>query len=114
LALTGGATKLFGRFPYAEAASVGGLGTLRSLDAQRYLGDASAYGSVELRIPVATFPLILPLNVGIFGAVDAGRVSVAGASPGGWHTSRGVGFWIGILDSRVIRLCRRPGDTGSC
>ena len=109
LVLSGGAMKVFGTFPFHEAAFVGGLGTLRSLTAQRYLGDASEYGSVELRVPVARFAFVLPWNVGVFGVVDAGRVFVRGDSPGGWHASRGVGFWINVLDTKAARVCLRPG-----
>ena len=113
--LRGGAAKVFGTHPFHEAAFIGGPGTLRSLDAQRYAGDASMYGSVELRIPFGNINFILPWNVGVFGVMDAGRVWVDGDSPGGWHTSRGIGFWVGILGpNTAIRICRRPGDSGPC
>ena len=115
LVLSSGANKLFGTFPFHEAANLGGLGTLRSLPAQRYQGDASVYGSTELRVSLAHFAFVFPLNVGVFGVLDAGRVFVAGTSPGGWHTSRGIGFWVGILDaSRATRTCWRPGESGPC
>jgi hypothetical protein len=55
------------------------------------------YGSAELRIPIARFPLIVPMNTGIFGFADAGRVYVDGQSPGGWHTALGGGLWLGVL-----------------
>ncbi len=114
LVVTGGATKVFGTFPFHEAAFIGGLGTIRSLAAQRYQGDAAEYGSVELRVPVARFALVLPWTVGVFGVVDAGRVFVRGDSPGGWHASRGVGFWINVLDTRAARKCVPFGRGGSC
>ena len=111
-----GAAKIFGEYPFYEAAFIGGPGTLRSLDAQRYAGDASAYGSVELHIPFpGSVNFILPWNIGVFGVMDAGRVWVDGQSPGGWHSSRGIGFWVGILSpTSAIRFCRRPGDSGPC
>jgi outer membrane protein assembly factor BamA len=115
LVLRGGGKKLFGAFPFNDAAFIGGRSTLRSLDAERYAGDAAVYGSAELRVRVARFVLLLPVDAGVFGIVDAGRVYVNGDSPGGWHTSAGVGFWIGVPDpSTAIRMCRRPGGSGPC
>jgi outer membrane protein assembly factor BamA len=115
LVLRGGGKKLYGDFPFHEAAFIGGRSTLRSLDPQRYAGDASVYGSAELRLRLARFAFILPVDAGIFGIVDAGRVYVNGDSPGGWHTSAGVGFWVGVPDpSTAVSVCRRPGASGPC
>ena len=98
LATRVGGMKSWGAFPWHEAAFIGGRGSAPDIDAQRYAGDAAAFGTTELRIPLARFSFILPLDVGIFGAADASRVYLDGASPGGWHTGLGAGFWIGILD----------------
>ena len=98
LLLRGGGRKVFGEYPWNEAAFIGGATTVRTLVLQRYAGDASLYGTTELRIPVARFPLVVPLDVGLFGFIDAGRVWLAGDSPGGWHTATGAGLWIGLLD----------------
>jgi hypothetical protein len=98
LALRAGGKKLFGNFPYFDAAFLGGGHSFRVDHRQRYAGDASIYGSSELRVPVAKFPLVLPLDVGLLGFADAGRVYVDGDSPGGWHNAEGGGFWVGLAD----------------
>jgi hypothetical protein len=98
LALRGGGKKLWGPFPYFDAAFLGGSETFRTEEKQRYAGDASAYGSAELRVPIAQFPFILPLDVGALGFYDAGRVYLNGQSPGGWHTAAGGGLWVGYLN----------------
>ena len=98
LALRAGGKKLWGPFPYFDAAFVGGSETFRAEERQHWAGDASAYGTTELRIPVAKFPFILPLDVGAIGFGDAGRVYLNGQSPGGWHTAAGGGFWVGYLN----------------
>jgi hypothetical protein len=98
LALRGGGKKLWGPFPYFDAAFLGGSDTFRTEEKQRYAGDASAYGTAELRVPIAKFPFILPLDVGALGFYDAGRVYLNGLSPGGWHTAAGGGLWIGYLN----------------
>jgi len=96
--LRGGGRKVFGVYPWNESAFIGGAATVRTLVLQRYAGDASLYGSAELRVPLVNFPLVVPLNVGMFGFVDAGRVYLEGASPGGWHTAVGAGVWVGVID----------------
>lgn len=98
LALRAGGKKLWGNFPYFDAAFLGGSESFRTEERQRYAGDASLYGTTELRIPLAKFPFILPLDVGALGFMDAGKVYVNGQSPGGWHTAAGGGLWVGYLN----------------
>lgn len=97
VALRAGGKKLSGAFPYFDAAFLGGSRSLRTVPRDRYAGDASAYGSVELRVPLGSFGFMLPWNTGLIGFVDAGRVYVDGQSPGGWHRGAGAGFWLGVL-----------------
>ncbi|HEY8850662.1 MAG TPA: hypothetical protein VIM36_00660, partial [Gemmatimonadaceae bacterium] len=96
-----GGKKLWGPAPYFDAAFLGGSETFRTEEKQRYAGDASMYGSAELRVPIAKFPFILPLDVGALGFADAGRVYVNGQSPGGWHSAAGGGFWFGYLNPAI-------------
>jgi len=97
LALRGGGEKLFGGFPYFDAAFIGGSRSLRTEHRQRFAGDGSLFGTTELRVPLANFPLILPWDIGALGFVDVARVYVDGESPGGWHQGVGAGFWIAIV-----------------
>jgi hypothetical protein len=98
LAFRAGGKKLWGNFPYFDAAFLGGSESFRTRERQRFAGDASVYGSTELRVPIAKFPFILPLDVGALGFTDVGRVYVNGNSPGGWHSVAGAGFWVGFLN----------------
>jgi len=110
-----GGKKLYGDFPFYEGAAIGGEGTTRYMDPQRYVGDASVYATSELRILVARFTALLPLRAGILGIAEAGRVYVGGSSPGGWHSRTGEGIWLGRVDaSPVVTLTRttEPGQTG--
>jgi hypothetical protein len=97
LALRGGGEKLFGAFPYFDAAFIGGSRSLRTEHRQRFAGDASLFGTTELRVPIANFPFILPWDVGALGFVDVARVYVDGESPGGWHQGVGAGVWIALV-----------------
>jgi hypothetical protein len=93
-----GGQQNIGKYPYFEAAFLGGRETIRTMPRNALAGDAMIYGSAELRIPIAEFPFILPLNTGIFGFADAGRVYVDGKSPGDWHSGMGGGLWLGVLN----------------
>ena len=99
IALRGGGKKLYGDFPYFDAAFLGGGSSFRTEHRQRFAGDASLFGSAELRVPLFSFPLIFPTNVGLLGFADAGRVYFEGDSPGGWHTAAGGGFWVGVVNA---------------
>jgi hypothetical protein len=98
LALRGAGKKVWGTFPFNEAAFIGGPSSLRGYYQQRFAGDASVSSSAELRLTLIRSGGFLPALWGIFGNADAGRVSVDGRSPGGWHTGAGGGAWIGLLD----------------
>lgn len=111
LALRGGVEKLWGDFPYFDAAFLGGSHSLRTAQRQRFAGDAALHGSAELRVPLASFPFILPLNIGALGFVEAGRVYMDGQSPGGWHTGVAAGFWLGVMSpgtSITVMASNRP------
>ncbi len=97
LAVHGGGEKLFGAYPFYEAAYIGGSRTVRTIHHHQFLGDASVFGGAELRVPLARFAFVLPLDLGAIGWFDAGRVYLHGASPGGWHSAAGAGFWLGVL-----------------
>jgi hypothetical protein len=105
LALRGGVQQVFGRFPWHHAAFLGGRQSLRGWDEERFAGDAAVHGGAELRVRLLRPRLVVPAAVGVFGFVDAGRVFVDGASPGGWHTGVGGGLFIQpVQQPYVFRL----------
>ncbi len=112
-ALRGSAKKVYGEFPFHEAAFIGGRTSVRGLDRERFAGDAAISGTAELQITVARVAFVLPLDIGAYLYGDAGRVYVAGESPGGWHETTGVGFWIGVLNpATAVRLEFSRGQSG--
>jgi hypothetical protein len=94
LAVRAGGKKLFGDFPYYDAAFVGGSRNLRGLQEQRYAGDGSVYGSAELRIFLTRAFFVFPFDLGIFGLSDVGKVFMDGEPSGDWHTGFGGGVWL--------------------
>jgi hypothetical protein len=93
-----GAEKVWGDFPFFEAAFVGGPQTVRGFHDQRFAGDASAYGSGELRLPLTRYSLIVPGELGVFGFADAGRVFTDADPSDRWHVGVGGGIWLSLLD----------------
>jgi hypothetical protein len=92
-----GGKKLWGDFPYFESAFIGDRSTVRLGRDNRYAGDASAYGSSELRFDLFRTQIVVPTDVGIFGLADAGRVWLAGENSNTWHSAFGGGIWLGFL-----------------
>jgi len=100
LAFRVGGRRVWGRFPFQESAFLGGASSLPGYASNRFAGDGSIYGSVQLRVTVGRTDLALPAVWGFFGSTDAGRVYVRGQTPGGWHRDAGGGVWLAFLDRR--------------
>jgi hypothetical protein len=111
VALRAGGRQNWGSFPIHEAAMVGGRSTLRGHDWNRFAGDAMAYGSGELRVPLARVVLLTRGDLGMILLADAGRVWLDGRSPGGWHSARGGGLSFATLGN-AVSLVYAHGETG--
>ncbi len=98
LALRVGGEKVWGRFPFYEAAFLGGSKTLRGFSRQRFAGDASLYGSAEFRVFLTRVTLLFPSEFGVVAVTDAGRVFQNGESSDKWHVSGGGGLWLAPVD----------------
>lgn len=102
LSLRAGGAVTFGEVPYFAAAYIGGGQafsgdtTVRGLRAQRFAGDASLFGNADVRLFIASFKLGIPMDFGIFGFGDVGRV-FADEESTRWHPSAGGGIWFAPL-----------------
>ncbi len=97
-----GGRKIWGDAPFFQLAYIGGDESLRGWVRQRFAGDASLYGSAELRLDLFNYRFVFPSTFGILGLVDAGRVWVDGDSPGDWHSGYGGGIWLALRGTRSI------------
>jgi hypothetical protein len=114
LALRVGGKKVWGTYPYFDAAYVGGSRTLRGFPSQRFAGDASLYGSAELRIPLTDMYIFVPGRVGLFALGDAGRVYLEGESSEKWHVGAGGGLWFSFLNpANTASLAVAASDEGT-
>ena len=106
-----GARRVWGRYPWFEAARVGGSGSLRGYSTGRFMGDAAVYGQTEVRVPLSRATLVVPGTVGLFGLADVGRVYLEGESSDIWHAGFGTGLWSAWLGGGKMARWRRPGLT---
>jgi hemolysin activation/secretion protein len=97
LALRAGGKKVWGDYPFQEAAFIGDARTVRLGRQNRYAGDAAVYGNAELRLDVGRVFLLLPARFGVFGLGDVGRVFLEGETSSTWHWAAGGGVWIAFL-----------------
>lgn len=93
LALRAGGVAVGGNPPIHRAAFLGGRGTLRGFSHGRFAGDATAFGTSELRVPLMAAKLVARGTLGVSAFADAGRVWLDGRSAGGWHTAVGGAAW---------------------
>jgi hypothetical protein len=102
LALSAGGKKLSGTIPYTEAAYIGGATTVRGYKWNRFAGDASLYGRIELRLTLGKTIFIIPGEYGFFGLADIGRVYLKGESSNKWHPAYGGGAFFSVLDLATV------------
>ena len=113
LALRAGGRGVWGDIPYFESAFLGGSRSLRGYPTGRFAGDQSVYGNAELRVKAFDNRLILPVEVGVLGLAEAGRVWFKGESVGSWHPDFGMGIWLSILKrSHGLEFGIARGDEG--
>ncbi len=93
-----GGQRIWGKYPYFDAAFIGGAGTVRLGRENRFAGDASAWLNSELRLALGRLFLGAPSDFGVLGLGDVGRVFLAGEHSDVWHGAAGGGVWVSILD----------------
>jgi hypothetical protein len=105
LALHLGGKRVWGRFPFQEAAFIGDAATVRLGRQNRYAGEASLFAQSELRLFLTRFYFLAPADFGVLGLADVGRVFVDGEDSDRWHAAGGGGVWASFLDrSYMVRL----------
>lgn len=115
LALHVAGSRLFGTYPFHEAAYVGGGTTVRGFPEHRFAGDAALFGNAEVRVRLGRVYALLPTEVGVFGLADAGRVFRSGESSDTWHGAAGGGLWFAFLNrasTLTVAAARSAERTG--
>jgi hypothetical protein len=105
LALHLGGKRVWGRFPFQEAAYIGDASTVRLGRQNRYAGEASVYAQSELRLFLTKFYFLAPADFGVLGLADVGRVFLDGEESDRWHAAGGGGVWASFIDrAYMLRL----------
>jgi hypothetical protein len=105
LALHLGGKRVWGRFPFQQAAFIGDASTVRLGRQNRYAGEASLYAQTELRLFLTRFYFLAPADFGVLGLADVGRVFLDGEESDRWHAAGGGGVWASFLDrAYMLRL----------
>jgi len=115
LALRAVGKKLWGAYPFHEAAFVGGATTVRGFPEHRFAGDAALIGNAELRLSLFRFSLLAPDEFGVFGLGDVGRVYLSGETSDRWHAAAGGGIWVSFLhrtNTLSLAYARSPESSG--
>lgn len=102
LALRVGGEKVGGEYPFFAAAFLGGSKNLRAYRNERFSGDASLYGTAEIRVELGTIKTIIYSKIGVFAFTETGRVFKNGENSDIWHLSSGGGAYLSFLDRALI------------
>ena len=84
--------------------AIGNLQGLRGYRNERFRGQSAFYHNIDLRLSLFSWNNnILPIDIGVLGGYDYGRVKVSTEITDRWHTSRTVGLWFEVLGAIVIQ-----------
>lgn len=86
-------------FEFYQGAQLGGDTGLRAYRDERFTGRSAAVAGADLRYSFNKFKtVLLPIQIGVFGGYDVGRVWVPNDSSDVLHSSYGGGFWVNTAD----------------
>jgi hypothetical protein len=98
LSLGVGGKKLWGHYPFFEAAYLGG-GKIHGFSFNRFAGDASLYGGLNLRWAfIKLRGGAVPTDIGITVGTDVGRMWLDGESSSKWHSGVAGGIFFAPIN----------------
>jgi len=90
-------------FEFYNGASIGGFDGLRGYRNQRFTGNQSFYQNTDIRLNLRKVKTeLVPLQLGVFGGFDYGRVWLENENSEDWKTSYGGGIW--LVGAEMINL----------
>lgn len=114
-ALRAGGQKVWGEAPFQYGAFLGGMSSIRGHRTDRFVGDASVFGTVEARTAITRANLLIARgDVGTIALVESGRVFLGGEDSSEWHTAAGGGLWFGSIERKyTAHLVYVHGERGT-
>ncbi len=100
-------------FEFYQGANLGGNKGLRGYRNERFTGESALAFTGDLRYSFNKFKTgLLPLQLGVFGGYDIGRVWLDGEDSDKWHDSIGGGIWMNAVDTIAGQLGLFSSDDG--
>lgn len=101
-------------FEFYQAAQLGGNTGLRAFRNERFTGKSSLVSSGDLRYTFNNFKTgFLPLQLGVLGGYDGGKVWIPGEDSSTWHNSYGGGFFVVVAERLAGTFGLFTGDEGA-
>lgn len=110
LALRAGGQYNRGNYPFFESAFLGGIGSARGYDLNRYAGDAAVYFGADWRVFLTHVRWILPSEFGLLAFGETGRIYLEDEVSDHWHASYGGGLWLSPV-SRDFTISASIGNS---
>ncbi len=100
-------------FEFYQAANIGANNGLRGYRNERFTGKSAFVQSTDLRLNLRKIKTgLLPLNIGLYGGADYGRVWFDGEDSDRWNTSVGGGVFANAADMITLNLSAFNSDDG--
>ncbi|WP_420570657.1 metallophosphoesterase [Kordia sp.] len=113
------ATKLRGHlnlgdgFEFYQGANLGANTGLRGFRNERFTGKQAFVQTTDIRLNLRRIKTgVLPINIGLFGGFDYGRVWVENDASKKWNTSLGGGVWVSGANMLTARFSLFSSDDG--
>ncbi len=99
-----GYQKSWGTRQFYQYPDLGNLTNLRGFRNNRFHGETAFFHNIDLRLMLFEWENdILPMDVGILGGYDYGRVWMGNEESDKWHKSQTIGLWFNILGAAVVQ-----------
>ncbi|MEM8906741.1 MAG: hypothetical protein AAGD05_02745, partial [Bacteroidota bacterium] len=109
-----GYQKVFGDPQFYQYADLGNNTNLRGFRNNRFRGESAFYQNVDLRLHLFKWNNnFLPMDVGVLGGFDYGRVWLDDEISDKWHDSQTVGIWMNVLGIVVLQPYYSFTDDGN-
>ncbi|MFD2726988.1 metallophosphoesterase [Hyunsoonleella rubra] len=100
-------------FEFYQAASLGRNNGLRGYRDERFIGNSAFAQSTDIRLNLRKVKTgLLPLNIGVYGGVDYGRVWLDGEDSDKWNNSFGGGIFANAADMITLNVSAFNSDDG--
>ena len=92
-----------GEAQFYQYPNLGNRTNLRGFRNNRFRGEKAFYDNLDLRLQLIDWDnRYVPMDIGIVGGFDIGRVWLDGEDSHKWHHSQSLGLWMDVLELVVI------------